>query len=170
MMDPYTYRNRLTLPKLLVNGTNDPYWVVDAMSLYWDDLVGPKYILQVPNAGHGLDGGREHALATVAVFFRHVAAERPLPTLEWECVRESAAIEVTVDCPQTPKAARLWVAQSESKDFRESRWEPQPLVAQSDTYAAAVARPTSGHVACFGELQFEDEGVTYSLCTLVYRD
>ena len=63
-MDPYTYRGRVTQPKLIVNATNDPYWVVDAMKFYWHDLVGPKYALQAPNAGHGLDGQREFVLAS----------------------------------------------------------------------------------------------------------
>jgi PhoPQ-activated pathogenicity-related protein len=171
MMDPYTYRQRLSLPKLLVNGTNDPYWVVDAMSLYWDDLVGPKYVLQVPNAGHGLDGGRERALATVAVFFRHVAAKKPLAELVWEPMAERGEIGLKVQSRgEKPQTARLWVAHSETKDFRKSRWQPQPLVANSDVYTATIARPERGHVAYFGELEFVDQGVPYSLCTLVYRD
>ncbi|HEY2785108.1 MAG TPA: PhoPQ-activated protein PqaA family protein, partial [Fimbriiglobus sp.] len=54
MVDPWMYRANLTLPKMIINGTNDPYWAQDALNLYWDDLKGEKYVCYVPNAGHGL--------------------------------------------------------------------------------------------------------------------
>ena len=170
MMDPYTYRRQLTLPKLLVNGTNDPYWVVDAMRWYWDDLVGPKYVLQVPNAGHGLNGGRELAFATVAVFFRHAATETALPQLRWEQAEAEGEMTLKVHCSQEPVAARFWVAQSSTKDFRESQWQANPLARNSGSYVGTVARSEEGHVAYYGELEFKDQGIPYSLCTLVYRD
>jgi len=34
-IDPYTYRQRLTLPKLLIQSLNDRYWATDALNLYW---------------------------------------------------------------------------------------------------------------------------------------
>ena len=170
MMDPYTYRKELALPKLLVNGTNDPYWVVDAMKLYWDDLVGPKYVLQVPNAGHGLDGGQELALSTIAAFFQHNAGGRPLPQLTWQRSVNGDAITLRVTSSIQPNAARLWVAHSETKDFRGAKWESKPLEAQSKTFVAELDKPKNGHVAHFGELQFEINGVPYSLCTLIQRD
>src|SRR5262245_29496188 len=78
MVDPYLYRDRLTMPKLIVNGANDPYWTVDALNLYWDDLKGDKWVVYVPNAGHDLkeklpDGktNRVRANSALAAFVRH---------------------------------------------------------------------------------------------------
>ncbi|HCK14819.1 TPA: phenylacetic acid degradation protein, partial [Candidatus Poribacteria bacterium] len=45
IIDPYSYREQLTMPKLSVIGTNDNYWVLDALNLYWDGLPVPKYVL-----------------------------------------------------------------------------------------------------------------------------
>jgi PhoPQ-activated pathogenicity-related protein len=170
MMDPYTYRNRLTLPKLLINGTNDPYWVVDAMRFYWVDLVGPKYVLQVPNAGHGLEGGRELAYSTLAAYFRHVAGAKPLPELEWTNGHGGDGLQLRVQASALPKAARIWAAHSATKDFRGAKWTAKPLKKEDDAWIGSVARPTRGHVALYGELQFEFEGLAYSLCTLVHRE
>ncbi|HZD39239.1 MAG TPA: PhoPQ-activated protein PqaA family protein, partial [Terriglobales bacterium] len=54
MVDPWEYRDKLTLPKLIVNGTNDFYWATDALNLYWHELLGKKWVVYVPNAGHDL--------------------------------------------------------------------------------------------------------------------
>ena len=169
MVDPYTYRSRLALPKLIVNGTNDPYWVVDAMRFYWFDLVGPKYILQVPNAGHGLEGGRELAYSTLSAYFRHIASGTPLPDITWKHESGNSGLEVRVESSEPPKAARVWSARSDIKDFRGAKWAAQPMVERNGAWVGTVARPEQGHVALYGELQFEFQGLTYSLCTLVSR-
>jgi len=170
MMDPYTYRQQLTLPKLMVNGTNDRYWVVDAMKHYWHDLPGPKYVLQVPNAGHSLEGGHELALSTIAAFFQHNASNTSLPQVSWERSFEDGAIVLRAACQPLPEAARLWVARSDTKDFREAKWESQPLQTASETYAAELPKPTVGHIAHYAEFQFQIHGVPYSLCTIIQRD
>ncbi|MGH7127615.1 MAG: PhoPQ-activated pathogenicity-related family protein [Planctomycetaceae bacterium] len=169
MMDPYGYRKRLTLPKLLVNGTNDRYWVVDAMKLYWDDLEGQKSALFIPNAGHDLEGGRELVYRTIAAFFRHACRERPLPVLKWTNTRTADAIRFTVTASAPPKAARLWTARSpEDRDFPDEHWTAEPLHAESETYRATIAPPEAGHVAYYCELEFESDGLTYSLTTLIH--
>ena len=68
------------MPKLLLLGTNDPYWTVDSLRHYWNDLPEPKLIYQTPNAGHDLNGG-DQALQTIAAFFELIADQKPLAKL-----------------------------------------------------------------------------------------
>jgi PhoPQ-activated pathogenicity-related protein len=169
MMDPFTYRKQLTLPKLLIVGTNDPYWVVDAMNLYWDDLEGRKYIRQVPNAGHGLEGGQDGALATLAVFFSHIAAEQPMPEISWKIGQTDRQLSLTMSASAAPARVRFWTAHSTDADFRDDKWTNSELSGSQSEWIGTADVPESGHVAVFGELEFEFSGHPWSLTTLVYR-
>jgi PhoPQ-activated pathogenicity-related protein len=165
-VDPYTYRSQLTLPKLLINGTNDRYWVIDAMNLYWDDLSGEKHVLYVPNAGHSLDGGKENALTTLAVFAQHVAMQERLPNVSWKHDDDGDQMRLVVHSAPAPKAVRLWTAHSEDKDFRPAHWDATPITVNSDgAYVAHVAKPASGHVAFFAEATHEYGPLEYGLST-----
>ncbi|MEZ6063594.1 MAG: PhoPQ-activated protein PqaA family protein [Planctomycetaceae bacterium] len=169
MMDPYTYRKQLTLPKLLIVGTNDRYWVVDSMNLYFDDLSGSRFIRQVPNAGHGLDDGRDAALMTLAVFFRHVAAGVEMPKISWDFTEGSQGLSLTMTSDQQPAKTRLWVAHSADMDFRDDQWESQELDVINGKSVGRTAVPESGHVALYGELEYDFHGQPWSITTLVFR-
>ena len=54
--DPYSYRDRLTLPKYIVNGSGDQYFCPDSSQFYFDALPGEKYLRYVPNVAHNLKG------------------------------------------------------------------------------------------------------------------
>jgi PhoPQ-activated pathogenicity-related protein len=167
-VDPYTYRAQLELPKLLINGTNDRYWVIDAMNQYWDDLVGEKHVLYVPNAGHGLDGGKEGAMVTLAVFAQHVAVQTSLPQLTWKHDDDGDEMRLVVQSNPTPKSVRLWTAHSEDKDFRPDHWDASELKANSEgAFVAHVKKPKEGHVAFFGEARYQDGELEYALSTQI---
>ena len=55
MEDPYSYLDRLTLPKYIVNGSGDQFFVPDSSRFYYDDLQGEKHLYYVPNTDHGVD-------------------------------------------------------------------------------------------------------------------
>ena len=175
-LDPHTYRAQLTLPKLIINGTNDRYWTVDALNNYWDDLSGPKYIHYVTNAGHNLknsQGGREAALATLAVFFDHVVADKPLPKVTGKHADGDAGCRLTITCQPEPLSVRLWTAGSDTKDFRDARWESKTLAAKlSGEFQGELAKPSAGrHIALFGEAQFATPtGAVFTLCTQIRRE
>ena len=168
MMDPYNYRQRVTMPKLLIVGASDRYWTTDAMNLYWDDLSGDKFIFRGANAGHGLEGRREEALATLGIFFRHVATDKQLPALDWEPANAEDSIGVTVTADQAPKSAKLWVAVSDTLDFRESLWEHHPMTQDGQSWTGKQSIGNGKHVAVYSEFMYEHEGIPYYLSTLAY--
>lgn len=158
-VDPYTYRSGLTMPKLIVNGANDPYWATDSLRLYWDGLPGPKCAVYAPNSGHGLEE-RARLFCTLVAFFRLVAAGKPLPKLaaRWD------GPTLTVTAPAAT-AARAWVAASPDLDFRPRRWEPVPMKGGEGGFALSLQRPAGRNLAVFGEADFAADGITYSLAT-----
>ena len=168
MMDPYSYRQRVDMPKLLVVGASDRYWSTDAMNLYWDDLVGEKYIFRGANAGHGLEGRQSDALATLGVFFQHAAAGQPLPQIQWSEKADDQSLGLSVSSDRPPVTTRFWVAHSDSRDFRDSRWVSRPLQKVDDHWTGEEPIAKGRHVAVFAELVYEYEGTTYSLATLAY--
>jgi PhoPQ-activated pathogenicity-related protein len=170
-VDPYTYRSQLKLPKLIINGTNDRYWVIDALNLYWDGLVGDKHVLYVPNAGHGLDGGKDKALTTLAVFAQHIAMNEPLPNFTWKHDDDGEKLRLVVNSSPTPKGVKLWVAHSEDKDFRPDHWDSQPIEAGKDgSFVAHVEKSKSGHVAFFAEADYAFGPLEYGLSTQMRQE
>ncbi len=167
-VDPYTYREHLTMPKLLINGTNDRYWVVDAMNQYWDGLVGLKYALYVPNAGHDLGGGVIDAFTTLAIFSQRVATKTPLPVLSWKHDDEGEKFRLSVESNEPTQRFRLWIAKSESTDFRSSKWTAINMdVGIKGKAVALVEPPASGHIAFYAEATYSFGPSGYGLSTQI---
>jgi PhoPQ-activated pathogenicity-related protein len=166
-VDPYEYRDRYTLPKLLLLGTNDPYWTVDSLRHYWAELPEPKLVLQTPNAGHDLAGGRD-AVQTLALFFQMIADRQALPTLTWRFENEEGKARVRVSATPSAKALRLWTADSADRDLRDDKWSSRELqpAADSRECVAEVESPKQGYRAYLVEAEFvAGTGHTYRLST-----
>ncbi len=157
--DPYSYRDRLTIPKLILNGAGDQFFLNDSWQFYWDDLKGPKYLRYAPNAGHGMDGA--DAAGTVAAFYKSILEGAPLPEYEWtfpdgETVRLTAKTK--------PSIVKLWQATNpEKRDFRLDVvgpiWKETVLEPQADdAYVGQVSKPEKGYTAYLVELTFPGPG------------
>jgi PhoPQ-activated pathogenicity-related protein len=165
MVDPFTYRQRLVKPKLLINGANDRYWTLNALDLYWNELQGPKYLIELPNAGHDLKENREWATSGLGAFFHHVVLNRPMPQLTWDFAEGAGGdFHLTIRSNPAPRAARIWTARSENRDFRESKWEASSLKpGETMTYRGQTTSP--GHLALFGEVEYQENGIPFHLTT-----
>jgi PhoPQ-activated pathogenicity-related protein len=169
LIDPWDYRDRLALPKLIVNATNDPYWTVDALNRYWDGLSGPKHVVYLPNSGHGCDAHRDYAVNGAGALFRRAVAGKTLPKLDWRHGETAdGALELVVTADEPPAEARVWVAAAPGRDFRGARWNAQPMEALPDgRLRAVVPRPAEGRVALFADLAFRIDDLTSHLSTAI---
>ena len=166
-VDPYSCRARYKMPKLVLLGTNDPYWVVDALRHYWAALPEPKLIFQTPNAGHDLAGNRE-AEPVLAAFVQMVADRQPLPRMSWEFRPDGTnAVTLAVSLNQPAKAFRLWTATSPVRDFRQAVWSSVAVASGSGTNAVAEVRtPAEGFRAYLVEAELASaRGQPYKLST-----
>jgi PhoPQ-activated pathogenicity-related protein len=150
-IDPYSYRDRYTMPKLVLLGSNDPYWVVDSLRHYWAELPAQKLVFQTPNAGHNLGGGAE-AQQTLAAWYHHLTHKKPLPTLDWNISNVSNRAEnatATIRATASDEADwLLWTSTSPDRDFRNDRWTSKPL-AKGKEISANIPAPQSGFTAFF---------------------
>ena len=153
--DPYTYREKITQPKLIVNGANDRYWTVDALNYYWNDLKGPKWVYYSPNGGHNLGPGRDRALANIGVFSRLTAEGKSLPKLEWSFEKSAGGQRLRIKSETPPKEVLVWTAQSPTKDFRPAKWTSAPMQKDADGWFVDVPKPAEGHYAIHGAVTYE---------------
>ncbi len=173
MVDPYFYREKYTMPKLILNGTNDPYWTQDALNFYWDDLPGPKWVAYVPNAGHNvqqkLAGGKtsgERASSVLAAFAHCQIHGKKMPAMSWKFTdgKEGSRLDLTA---ADGKGARLWTADAKTRDFRESTWTEIPTKLAEGKVSATVVTPEKGFRVFMGEADFEIDGIAFKLTTQV---
>ena len=174
MVDPWAYRDRLSLPKLIINGTNDFYWATDALNLYWDELPANKWVVYVPNAGHDLkrrDRLQSDQLAdlvnALAAFSRHQISRTSMPNLSWKHENVDGRLRLTIEGTPAPKGARLWIAENPTQDFRMAKWKEQAVTFSNGKVIGEVTPPEKGHRAFYGELDYEIDGVKYHLSTQV---
>jgi PhoPQ-activated pathogenicity-related protein len=167
IVDPFSYRQQLQQPKLIILGTNDRYWPVDALNLYWNDLGGDKYILYVPNNGHGI---RDYSrvLGTVSALHDHVAANKPLPKLTWAFTDLGDSVRLALSSDTQPVEVTSWTTTSKTRDFRDANWVSRAADrgdGENHSYVFDVDKPATGFGGLFAEAQFNGRTMPFFLST-----
>lgn len=159
IVEPYSYRERLTMPKLMMNSTGDQFFLPDSSQFYFDDLKGVKGLRYVPNTDHGLGGS--DAQATLLAFFLSIINGVPMPEFSWTF----PDAELTrVECAVAPVEVKLWQANNpEARDFRKESigeaWTSTDLSdAGGKVFTGHVATPEKGWTAFMIELTFAGPG------------
>src|SRR5262245_52698741 len=114
--DPYNYRSRdrLKIPKFLINASGDQFFLPDNSQFYFNEMPDEKYISYVPNAKHSLEGS--DARESLQAFYQSVLDGRARPKFSWT---KQADGSLRVSTETTPTRVTLWQATNrDARDFR----------------------------------------------------
>lgn len=170
IIDPLSYNQRLTMPKMVIHGTRDEFFMPDSTEFYFSQLLPDKWVLPVQNAGHNLSiqgVGNAPVFAALGAFFASVAGDDPIPTLEFTYSGDKSSVTVVPDpAGGTVSEVLLWQAYDATptlRDFRQSingdpptpTWVQSTLTAQPNgSYIGTVDIPVTGWRAYFVQVTF----------------
>jgi PhoPQ-activated pathogenicity-related protein len=155
--DPFSYRDRLLIPKYIINSAGDQYFLPDSSQFYFDRLEGDKYLRYVANTDHSLKGAYEDAAEAALAFYQSILMNTPRPKFSWEFADDGS---IRVKTETKPDLVQLWQAHNpNARDFRLQTigraYSSSVLADQGEgTYVGKVAEPQHGWTAFFIEITF----------------
>jgi len=170
MIDPYSYRKALKMPKILFMGTNDNYWPVDAVKNYIDDIPGDNHICYTPNAGHNM-GDKKQVFATLSAFVGTTVTKGKLPICNYILSELNGKITLTVNTTADQLVdACLFTTSSPNQEFRDKKWGFVSLnAAKKPVVQVEVNYPKSGYKAFYVELKYKAPfGEDFTQCTRMF--
>ncbi len=194
IVDPFSYRERLTMPKLVLNSTGDQFFLPDSSRFYFDQLPGENYLYYAPNTDHSMTGGTalsvdSGTLEAMQAYYISLLSGAERPKFTWRV--ENNNTRIVVETETQPKTVRMWTANNRNeRDFRlevfGENWhstilepvcddtEGETSACESGVYVAQLAAEDTaqGWTAFFVQLVFEGpetllESVDYRFSTNV---
>jgi PhoPQ-activated pathogenicity-related protein len=158
IVDPYSYVDRLTMPKFIINSTGDQFFLPDSSQFYFDALKGEKYLRYVPNTDHSLNN---EAIQNLTAYYESYLTGTARPQFSWTKLPDGS---LRVQTATSPTLVRLWKATNPTaRNFRldtiGAAWTSTVLADQGGgLYVGAVSPPAQGWSAFFVELEYPGGG------------
>ncbi len=159
LVEPYSYRDRYTMPKLIMNSAGDQYFLPDSSQYYFDDLPGEKYLRYIPNTDHSMKNS--DARQSMTAFYDAILRGQPRPKFFWKFEKNG---DIQVTSADKPAEVKLWAATNpEHRDFRlmsiGPAYKSTVLTSKGDNvYIGHVEKPEKGWTAFFVELTYPSGG------------
>lgn len=170
MVDPYSYRKKLNMPKMLIMGTNDPYWVVDNVKNYLDSIPGQNQLHYVPNAGHDLGDGVQ-ATQALSAFVGQVISSMEHPSYSWRLAHKTNNSVLHLETAGiSPEKIILWEANAADKNFSLATWRPiSSFTNEANMHKIKLSWPEEGYRAYYIDVVYRTPTAnTYSQSTRMF--
>ena len=113
IVEPYEFKELFEIPKLIINGTIDEFFLPDSWKFYWNKLPDKKYLQYVPNGNHELLG--TYRTINIISFYKKIINNEDIPVFNWQIEKDKFHVKID---PKYDYEIYLWSATSEKRDFR----------------------------------------------------
>ena len=173
-VDPYSYRGRLTMPKLFVHATNDGYWALDSAQFYWPNLTGDNRLFEVPNVPHTLGQSVAAVAGSAAAWGRLVLAGQTVPDVGLQVEEKDGQTTFSARTDGKPDKVRLWLADAPNQDFRKAQWRAVEMKAGDDgSYSVTLDKTKllgdGKNAAAFAEVEIAANPLPLRLSSQVWK-
>jgi len=155
IVEPFEYRDRLKLPKYLLNSTGDEFFIPDSWRFYWHQLQGEKHLRYVPNSNHSMAG--TDVLDSIDAWYYAQVHNIPMPRYSWNVEDDGSITVMSLD---KPSEVLLWQAHnSEQRNFMQAvigKAYTSTVLSEQEPgiYRAKVATPETGFTAFYIEMSY----------------
>ncbi|MCG6898057.1 MAG: PhoPQ-activated pathogenicity-related family protein [Thiocapsa sp.] len=157
IIDPYAYRDRLTMPKLILNSAGDQFFLPDSSQFYFDALPLPRQLRYTFNTDHSQGQDLAAIIPPTLSWMSDVLDDKQGPRFRWSLEADGT---IRVQTFTEPERVRVWQATNPSgRDFRleeiGAAWSHKDLPkSASGLYVVSVPPPLEGWTAFSVELTF----------------
>lgn len=132
--DPYHSKQKLMMPKFMINSAGDQFFPNDSSHFYFRGLDGDKYLRYIPNSEHSL-GGTDVNIS-VATFLWLVANQHEIPSFNWSWNEEGALL---FDVQGDVIAVNGWEAyNAQRRDFRLLPTDDEHRIPRGPTWSSTT--------------------------------
>lgn len=178
VIDPYTYRDLLTMPKFMLNSSGDQFFLPDSSRFYFDELKGESHIRFAPNTDHSLNNSQTgvlDSLYSLLGWYQTILYGLPRPVIDWKLDNNTLVATTSI----TPVVVKVWTANNDSaRDFRKDTigeaWTSTAVMPdENGNYVAPLNTSANGYSASYIEFIYQGLGgipLTYSTQIYVTPD
>lgn len=94
IIDPLSYKENLTMPKLVIDATGDEFFQMQDDYFWWGQLPGESLRMMVDNAEHSMATGALYLITGVEAWYAALLRNSPRPTFNWTINGVDGAITI----------------------------------------------------------------------------
>ena len=106
--DPYFFKERLTMPKLVVNAFLDEFQQPDDTRYWWNEMPEPKHFIMTPNAEHSEMTGIFEVVPAIGTWIGYLLNRWTIPTFTWTISETTGEITAVLDGQGTVASAHVY--------------------------------------------------------------